>query len=140
MNKNTMMIVAVVLVIVGVGGGFFGGMMYQKNQTSPLGGTSRGNYAGRFGQTGQNAGFRPVRGQILNMDSKTITVKLSDGSTKIVVLSGSTVFMKSITAALTDLKTGDTVNVVGSQNADGSVTAQDVQINPPGRPTSTPAQ
>ncbi len=135
MNKNTMIVVAVVLVIIAAGGGFFGGMMYQKNQTSSLGVTGTngsrqgGNFAGRLG--GQNSNFRPVRGQVLNMDNNSLTVKMSDGSTKIVVLSSSTSFVQSTKAALSDVKTGDTVNVVGTQNSDGSVTAQDVQINPP---------
>ena len=118
--------------------------MYQKNQTPVLGTTGRGNFAGRFGQSGQNAAFRPVRGQVLNMDSNSLTVKMSDGSTKLVVLSSSTAFMQSTKAVLSDVKTGDTVNVVGTQNSDGSVTAQDVQIarpsgagqQPPTQPTT----
>jgi flagellar basal body-associated protein FliL len=133
-NKNTMMIIAVVLIIVAAAGGFFGGMMYQKNQVSSFGTTGRGNYAGRFGQTGQtgqNSSFRPVRGQVLSMTSDSLTVKMSDGSTKIVVLSSSTAFMQATKAALSDVKTGDTVNVVGTQNSDGSVTAQNIQLNPP---------
>ena len=133
-----MIIVAVVLVIIAAGAGFFGGMMYQKSQTSSFGGAmgqnvSRqgGNFAGRVGQNGQNQNFRPVRGQVLSMDNNSLTVKMSDGSTKIVVLSSSTSFAQSTKAALSDVKTGDTINVVGTQNSDGSVTAQDVQINPP---------
>jgi hypothetical protein len=149
MNKNTMMIVAVVLIIVAAAGGFFGGMMYQKNQTPAFGasGTSgRGNYAARFGQNGQSAAnFRPVRGQVLSMSNNSLTVKLSTGSTEIVVLSGSTAYMQSTAASLSDIKTGDTVNVVGTANSDGSVTAQQVQINPPTggvmmRPSGQPAQ
>ncbi len=128
MNKNMMVVVAVVLIIVAAAGGFFAGLMYQKNQTPALGTTSRGNFAAR---AGQNAAFRPVRGQVLSMSDTTLTVKMSDGSTKIVVLSSSTAFMQSTKAALTNVKTGDTVNVVGTVNSDGSVTAQDVQINPP---------
>jgi len=133
-NKNTMIIVAVVLIIVAAAGGFFGGMMFQKSQTPSFGGAAgRGSYAGRFGgQSGQNAAsFRPVRGQVLSMGDNSLTVKMTDGSTKIVVLSSSTAFMQSTKAALNDIKTGDTVNVVGTANSDGSVTAQDVQINPP---------
>ena len=65
------------------------------------------------------------------MNTDSITVKLSNGSTEIVVLSASTAFMQSTKAALSDVKTGDTVNVVGTANSDGSVTAQQVQINPP---------
>jgi hypothetical protein len=134
-NKNTMILVAVVLIIIAAAGGFFGGMMYQKNQTPTFGAAAgRGNFAGRFGtgQGGQNAAaFRPVRGQVLDMSSDSMTVKLSNGSTEIVVLSSSTAFMQSTKAGLSDIKTGDTVNVVGTANSDGSVTAQDVQINPP---------
>ena len=133
-NKNTMIIVAVVLIIVAAAGGFFGGMMFQKNQAPSFGAAAgRGSYAGRFGsgQAGQNAAFRPVRGQVLSTSDNSLTVKMSDGSTKLVVLSSSTAFMQSTKAALTDVKTGDTVNVVGTANSDGSVTATDIQINPP---------
>jgi hypothetical protein len=130
--KNNLIIAVVIALIVGLGGGFLGGMMYQKNQTSPLGqnGITRqgGNFAGRLGQ---NSNFRPVRGQVLNMTSDSLTVKMNDGSTKIIVLSASTAFMQSTKATLNDIKNGDTVNVIGSQNTDGSVTAQDIQINPP---------
>ena len=131
-NTNTIIIISVILVIVAAGGGFFGGMMYQKNQAPVLGAAGRGNFAARSGQGGQNAAaFRPVRGQVLSLSDTTLTVKMPDGSTKIVVLSSSTAFMQSTKAALTDVKTGNTVNVVGTANSDGSVTAQDVQINPP---------
>jgi hypothetical protein len=147
-NKNMMILVAVVLIIIAAASGFFGGMMYQKNQTPVFAGAAgRGNFAGRFGgQGGQNvAAFRPVRGQVLDMNNNSLTVKMSDGSTKIVVLSSSTAFMQSTKAALTDVKTGDTVNVVGTANSDGSVTAQQVQINPPqggfpARPTGAAQQ
>ena len=123
MNKNTIIILAVVLIVIAGAGGFFAGSQYQKSQPRAAGqfggrGLGEGNGNG-FGN--QNPNFRPVRGQVLTMDSNTLTVKLSDGSTKIVVLSGSTVFVKSTTASLSDLKTGDTVNVVGTQNSDGSL-------------------
>jgi len=122
--------------------------MYQKNQTPSFGGAvGRGNFVGRFGvQGGQSAAaFRPVRGQVLSMANDSMTVKMSDGSTKIVVLSESTAFMQSTKAALSDVKTGDTVNVVGTANSDGSVTATDIQINPPAqggfaRPGGQPGQ
>jgi flagellar basal body-associated protein FliL len=149
MNKNIMIVVAVVLIIIAAASGFFGGMMFQKNQTSTLGAAGRGNFAARFGQNGQSgqnaAAFRPVRGQVLSMGNNSLTVKMSDGSTKIVVLSASTSFVQSTKAALSDIKTGDTVNVVGTANSDGSVTATDVQINPPAqggfaRPTGAAQQ
>jgi hypothetical protein len=134
-----MVIVAVVLIIIAAAGGFVGGMTYQKSQSNLLitemgqnGTRQGGNFVGRFGgQAGQNSNFRPVRGQVVSMDSNSLTVKISDGSTKLVVLSQSTAFMQSTKALLSDIKTGDTVNVSGTTNSDGSVTAQDIQINPP---------
>lgn len=145
MNKNTMMIIAVVLIIVAAAGGFYAGMQYQSGQSRSRfaqGGTFRQGFnGGVVGQNGQNSNFRPVRGQVLSMGSNTLTVKLPTGGTEIVVLSGSTVFMNTQKATLSDLKTGDTVNVVGTANSDGSVTASDVQINPPGvqRPAGSPS-
>jgi hypothetical protein len=136
---TTRILISIVLIIIAAAGGFFGGMMFQKNQTPSFAGMmgqngprQGGNFAGRFGgQAGQNSNFRPVRGQVLSMNNNSLTIKMSDGSTKIVVLSSSTAFMQSTKAALSDVETGDTVNVVGTANSDGSVTAQDVQINPP---------
>ncbi len=136
MNKNTTIILGIVLIILALGGGFYAGMKYQSQKISSnfAGVAGNGTIRQRFGGLGQN--FRPIRGEVLGMDKNTLTVKLSDGSTKVVVLSSATVFFKSSTASSSDVKTGDTVNVVGSQNSDGSVTAQDIQINPPARPTA----
>lgn len=133
MNKN--LIIAAILIVIALAGGFFTGMQYEKSKASSFaGGTfmmgGNGQMRGRFGG-GQNAAFRPVRGQVLSIDSTGMTVKLSDGSSKIVVVAPSTMFIKSSSASASDMKSGDTVVVVGMANSDGSVTAQDVQINPP---------
>lgn len=149
MNKTV--IIAVVLIIVAGVGGFFGGMYYQKSQTvshfaqSGGGAGGAGGYARRFGQGGTAGanGMNVVRGQVVNTDSNSITIKLPDGSSKIIVVGSSTSFMKSATGTLSDLKTGDSVMAFGTTNSDGSVTAQSVQINPPGRgpmPSSAPTQ
>ncbi len=129
MNKNT---IAAVLLIVGLGAGFFGGMQYQKSkapttQAGQLGGAGRGSFQGR------NGGGRVV-GKIISSDNKAITVKLQDGSSKIVLLTSSVTINKAATGSVSDLQTGTTVAVFGSTNSDGSVTAQNVQINPMMRP------
>lgn len=84
-------------------------------------------------------GFRPVSGEIISSDSKSITVKLQDGSSKIVLLTDKTTVSKSAEANVADLKTGEKVAAFGQENSDGSVTAQSIQLNPILRGTITPA-
>lgn len=127
-----------VLIAVVVGAvGFFGGMQYQKSQANPLLGATGFGRMQQYGQGGQGrfftgsggrSGGGRVVGSILNIDTNSMTVKLPDGSTKIVILSGTTSFSKAAVGSVTDLKTGDNVAVFGTANADGSVTAQNIQI------------
>ena len=122
------------VIIVGAGA-FFGGMKYQQSRTTNQFRQFAGGAGGRIGQgtrsgNGTNAGFRPVNGQILSVDNNSITVKMADGSSKIVILSDNTAISQSTEAAKTDLKVGDQVAVFGTTNSDGSVTAQTVQLNP----------
>jgi hypothetical protein len=146
MNKNVIIIV-IIAVVIGAAG-FFGGLQYEKSQRTQTGqffaagGQGAGRRAGQNG--GPNANFRPVRGDILSSDDKSITVKMTDGSTRIVLLSGTTTIMQATSAAKTDLTPGKTVMVIGTQNTDGSVTAQSIQLNPQdqgfgGRGGGTPA-
>lgn len=84
-----------------------------------------------------------IAGSILSIDANSITLKLVDGSTKIIILGSSTTYSDTVSATQADLKSGANVAVFGTVNSDGSVTATSVQINPEfGRPqpTPTPAQ
>jgi hypothetical protein len=146
--KNARVIVPIIAVLVGLGVGFFGGIEYKNYQANKLRSTFAAGGAQRFTgtRTGQNvAGARggAVNGTILSMDAKSITVKMSDGSTKIVLFSGSTTYSNTATASASDLKVGSEVAVFGAANSDGSVTAANVQINPmsfrpQGSPSPTP--
>lgn len=115
---------------------FFGGMQYQKTQTSgpmmqgQFGGPSAGAPGGRFqGRgVGSSQGIMPVSGEIISQDDTSITVKLQDGSSKIVILSGNTNINKSSEGSKSDLKTGERVTAFGTTNSDGSITAQNVSI------------
>lgn len=125
MNKN--LIITVLVAVVAAGAGFAGGIKYIQSQRASFRGQfANGQVRGQF--TGRQ-GFRPVAGEVLSVDDKSLTVKLPDGSSKIVVLSGTTVVSKSDTAAASDIKVGDRVGVFGTDNSDGSVTAQSVQLN-----------
>lgn len=141
-NLNTL---AIILLVVGLVGGFFGGMQYQKSQNQQLRqAATSGNQARRAGSFGQNGTNRPVTGDIISSDASGITVKLSDGSSKIVLISGNTQINKTNPGTQTDLTVGQKVLVIGTTNADGSITAQNVQLNPQvrggGSPSASPRQ
>lgn len=127
MNKN-LLIIIVVAIVVGAGA-FYAGMKYQSSKRSLYAGGFQGQqssgYRQRFGQAGGT-----VRGQILSISDDSITVKLTDGSTKIIVLSDTTSYVKSASGAKSDLIVGDSIMAFGTQNSDGSVTAQNIQLNP----------
>lgn len=139
--QNEYLKIVVIAVIVGVLA-FGAGMKWQQKKTLALlpgnfaangtfGGRTGGMMGGAQGRTGTGrGGFRPVYGEIISADDKSITVKLADGSSKIILLSGSTTINKADTAAATDLVTGKQVAVFGSENSDGSVTATSIQLDP----------
>lgn len=134
--KNKNLIIAILILLVGLGAGFFGGMKYRdyqisKQRASFAGGNFQRNGTGATGSGARMGGaVRAVNGSILSVDDKGITVKLSDGSSKIVLMSDTTQINQAAAATKTDLKVGTTVAVFGQTNSDGSVTAQSIQMNP----------
>lgn len=146
-------IVTVLLVVIAAGAGFFGGMKYQQgkqlvpgagfNGTFRQGINGRGN--GTFGnRTG--AGARQVVGQVVSQDASSATVQLADGSSRIVLFSGKTSFNKTSPGSQGDIVKGERIAVFGTVNSDGSMSAENVQINPAfrgpgnGTPAPSPAQ
>ena len=133
--KNKYLMTVIVAIFVGVLV-FLAGMKYQSSQATRganpgrqfgTGNNTNGrqNGLGRFGGTG-----RPVAGEIISLDDKSITVKLQDGSSKIVLLTSSTSIFKSSEASKSDLMSGIKVLATGAENSDGSITASNVQLNP----------
>jgi len=128
--------VVVLLIAVGVGAlAFYGGVQYQKSQVTTGRSFSVGQGTGRTGQSGATGTRRmgngqPVSGEILSMDDTSLTVKLADGSSRIVLINSKTIFNTTATVEKTELKVGEKVGVFGTTNADGSVSAQNVQLNP----------
>lgn len=123
--------VLVAAVVVG-GIAFFAGMKFQQSKQPGFfrqGGMRGGNASGAQG-AGIRNGFRPVNGEISSVSGTTMTVKMPNGESRIVVLSESTEISKADAATKNDLTTGAKVAVFGTQNADGSVTAQNIQLNP----------
>lgn len=117
--------------------GFFGGVQYQRSKNPAFSNRlAAGQFPGVQGRSGQSngqnrlAGFRPVSGEILSSDDSTLTVKLEDGSSKIIILSDTTEINTAETGTRADLSAGTRVAVFGTENPDGSVTAQNIQLNP----------
>ena len=133
--------VLLLIAVIFAGGGFFGGIKYQQkkgvqNLRQQFG---NGQFQGRNGSAnisgqprvaGNRMDGKAITGEILSQDEKSLTVKLPDGSSKIVLLSESTTINKAAEGTKDDLKTGEQVVIFGSENSDGSVTAQNIQLNP----------
>jgi hypothetical protein len=130
--KNKNMIIIGILVIGVAAGSFFGGMKYQQGRRSAnfrqLGAQGQRMGVGNANGNRVAGGFRPVSGEIISMDDKSITVKLTDGSTKIVIYSTSTKVNKTSEGTISDLKTGEQIMVVGTAGTDGTVTAQNISV------------
>ena len=147
MNKTKIIAVIIIgLVIVG-GGSFYAGMKYGQSKNSNVSSGGAGNFANltpeerqariqQFGGAGggrirgSQAGGGFASGDIIAKDDKSITVKMRDGSSKIVFYSGTTEVGKSVSGAVSDLEVGKTISVSGTANQDGSITAQSIQLRP----------
>jgi len=127
-KKNQIMIM-IAVAVAAAAAGFIGGRTFDNRARSNFvsGFGNRTAPPGIFRQNSQT-GLRPVNGEIIKGDNESITVKLADGSSKIIILSEKTAINKSAEAEKSDLKTGESVTVFGISNTDGSVTAQNISI------------
>lgn len=133
MTNNLKIIVILLLLIVG-GAGFFAGTKYQQSQTqNAFRQGFNGQMPTRNRAGGANANGAATRGDIIDVSNASITIKLADGSSKIVLVSDKTTISTTSAGSKSDLKNGETVAVFGTTNSDGSLTAQNVQINPQDR-------
>jgi hypothetical protein len=139
--NNKIIAGAVVGAVVFAGAGFYGGMSYAKGQMpmrlpgqgGGFAGANGAQFAGRGGagaRGGTAGGF--VAGQVLSQNAGSVTIKMMDGSTKIVLIGTSTQIAKQTVGAASDLAAGTNVVVTGSQNSDGSITGAMIQIRPAG--------
>ena len=135
--KNAKFITVTIVLLFLVGGGsFFAGIKYQQGQRSSALRQFGGQPGLRAGNGSGRMGFRPVSGEIISADENSITVKLTDDSSKIILLSDKTSINKATDGLKSDLKVGEKVAVFGTENPDGSLSAQSIQLNPVLRETS----
>lgn len=139
MNKNITNII--IAVIVAGGASFYTGMHYAQSKTvTPVNFANmtpeerqalRGQFGNAAGGRGSRTGNGGASGEIISKDTSSITIKLRDGSgSKIVFLSNTTPVTKQAAGTPADLIIGTEVSAMGTANADGSITAQSVQIRP----------
>lgn len=130
MKQHMIMTLLVVALVTGVAG-FYAGTRYQAAK-QPNFAAFRDRQAGTVQRntntTGARGGLRPVSGEIIKHDDTSVTVKLSDGSSKIVMLTKITTVNKAVEGTKDDLTDGTNISVFGTENADGSVSAQNIQI------------
>ncbi len=127
---------------------FVGGLYYGKASASPAAGghaalNETGAAGGRGNFGGNRAGGGFVAGTITAIDPQSITIELPNGNSEVVFYSASTSVVKPSLASTTDLAPGTSVMIAGTQNADGSLTAQSIQIrnaNEPGFPGARSGQ
>ncbi len=134
MSKKTTVVILIILVIAVAGGAFYGGMLYGKSQnTRPS--FAAGNFQTlRQGRNNGADGGSIISGDVISADSSSITLSLpNNGGSKIIFYSQTTQISKFDSGSSSDLTTGATVTVNGTTNADGSVTAQSIQIRPAGQ-------
>lgn len=137
-SKKTLSVIAAAAVAVAVIF-FLAGFAAGKHRSSksqiagfgPAGGMMRGP-----GMTGAaNGGMRGragngTAGTVLSSDATSITLSTQGGGSKTVLISPSTVVLKSAPGTRDDLSNGSNIIVTGSPNADGSISAATVSIRP----------
>lgn len=131
-NNKKILIITVVLFAIACafGSGFFVGKNLAQNARKNIGQFANIRTNGQGQQRQSRGGFRPVSGEIISADDKSISVKLQDSSSKIILFSDKTQINKAEMATKKDLKKGEKVMIVGQENPDGSISATNIQLNP----------
>jgi len=132
MNQKNNLVWIVIIVLIAFAS-FYGGITYNKSKgVAAILATRSNRPAGQFG--GQNTGNRNgggfTAGEILSMDTQSITIKLQNGGSKIIFYTNKTPVSKMVDGTSADLVTGNQITVMGSTNPDGSINAESVQIRP----------
>ncbi|MDD5693209.1 MAG: DUF5666 domain-containing protein [Patescibacteria group bacterium] len=138
-DKNTIIPLILAVFIIAIFTSFFGGMYYSKSNTSQDKTKAFQVSSDQFAQNstrakgfGRMQGDRPVSGKVTTISGKSVTISLQNNNeTKTVMIADNTnITDNGIDATLENIKVGDTLMVIGQTNADGSVKAQLIKINP----------
>lgn len=97
-----------------------------RNGQMPNGFTPPDGATGQNGTAMRNRGM--VIGKVIASDDKSITVKLAQGGSQTVYVSGSTVYRELAKVSAADVSVGTTITASGTTVDDGSVTATTILI------------
>lgn len=125
-KKLVKIVIYVVILIIIFLVGLFLGKDTAKTSTMNNKGFSSSSMRGTAGARISNGGF--ASGKIESKDNQSITLQLPNGNSEIVFYSSSTQVIKPSQASLNDISVGTQVMIGGTQNSDGSLTAQSIQI------------
>ncbi len=125
---------AIILYLIGliliISGSFYGGMKYQESKI-PF----RRAFPGlspeqrqQFAQQRTEGGIAFLSGEVIAKDEQSLTLKMPDGSSKIIFFSDSIQISKTTEGSIKDIEIGKQIIVSGSKNADGSYTAKTIQL------------
>jgi hypothetical protein len=132
--KNNSLLIIILIIVVGAAG-FFGGMKYQQSKQlsrfnrqpfEQMRREGRGTGPAAASQPGKGPGM--MKGEIIDKEGENLTVKLTDNSTKIILLSENTTINKTSEGLVDDLEVGKQVMVFGQENEDGSLSASNIQL------------
>ena len=130
---------AVLVGLLLVAGGFWGGVILQKDEgSSGAGGFSSlrsGFLAGASSRTGGSSLFGSggaTTGTVTDVIGKTLYITSSSGSLVKVTLGPSATVTRNATSSFADLKIGDTVIVEGVKTKSGAVTASSISATAAG--------
>jgi Domain of unknown function (DUF5666) len=145
MNRIVWIIIGVVVLVAASGASFYGGMVYGEGRAQAartaagrfggFNGGSNNGLGGQFGQGGQGAQAQRggVFGQITEIGDGYLVVTDNSGKQTKIQVTDTTLIEKNASVKLSDLATGDSVIVSGSEGSDGTYTARSVQVAPAGR-------
>ncbi|MDD5341415.1 MAG: DUF5666 domain-containing protein [Patescibacteria group bacterium] len=138
MKAQKIIALAVAVIVIG-GASFYAGTLLAHGNKS--GNRNMPGFTNGIDARGAKGNDNFVNGQILSIDSSSITVKIPNNGSKIILLTDSTPISKMASGTKADLTVGETIMATGTTNTDGSVTAQSIQIRPsmpnPGAPTNS---
>jgi len=114
-------------------GGGFGGSGRRGGNGSACGGR-RGTFGANGGQdlAGGNGSTRGISGTVSQLKGNTLTVTDTNQADYTITLNSTTQIIQTSQAAATSLQVGLKINLVGSRNAQGVLTARSVTILPSG--------